>query len=147
MSSVSTETTATHDRQVPANWVLYDGDCRRCTATAHFFRATLRRRGFLTAPLQSLWVPSALGMGPRELLQEMRVFTAHGELHSGAVAVVFLARRIWWAWPLWAAAQMPGAMRVLGAAYRWVAAHRHCSSTSCAVVPSSRANVGHRSER
>ncbi len=125
--------TATHDKQVPANWVLYDASCSRCTACALRFRATLRRRGFLTAPLQSLWVPSALGMGPRELLREMRVFTAHGELYSGADALVYLARRIWWAWPLWAATQLPGAMRVLRAAYRWLATHRHCTPASCSL--------------
>jgi len=130
MTSVYTETTVSLDKQVPAHWVLFDGECSRCTALAHFFRPVLRRRGFLTAPLQSLWVPSALSMGPRELLQEMRVFTAHGELHSGAAAVIFLARRIWWAWPLWALAQIPGAMPVLRAAYRWIAAHRHCRSSA-----------------
>jgi len=143
MISAVTETTATHDRQVPANWVLYDGDCSRCSALAHFFRPALRRRGFLIAPLQSLWVPSALAMGPRELLQEMRVFTAHGELYSGADAVVYLARHIAWAWPLWALAQLPGAMPVLGALYRWVAAHRRCrhARNACStVIPGPRRN-------
>lgn len=132
MVSDSTEMTATHDRQVPANWVLYDGECSRCTGAALFFRDTLRRRGFLIAPLQSLWVPSALGMGPRELLQAMRVFTSTGKLYSGADAVVYLARRIGWAWPLWALAQLPGVMPVLRALYRWAAAHRHCGSGMCA---------------
>lgn len=133
MNSLSTEITATHDRQTPANWVLFDASCSRCTALAQFFRRVLRRRGFLTGPLQSLWVPSALGIGPRELLKEMRVFTAHGELHSGADAVVYLARQIWWAWPLWALARTPGAMPLLRKLYRWVAAHRHCTAATCAV--------------
>ena len=91
----------------------------------------LRRRGFVLAPLQSLWVPAALGLSPRELLKEMRVFTANGDTYGGAHAVVFLARRIWWAWPLWALAQIPGAMRPLGALYRWIAAHRSCGSKTC----------------
>lgn len=100
---------------------------------AMFFRPVLRRRGFLSAPLQSLWVPAATGLLPREVLKEMRVVTAHGEMYGGAAAVVYLARRIWWAWPLWALAQVPGTMRVLRAVYRWVAAHRHCVSATCAV--------------
>ncbi len=133
MISLHTETTATHDKQVPANWVLYDGACSKCTALAQFFRPALRRRGFLMAPLQSLWVPSALGMGPRELLQRMRVFTAHGELYSGADAVLYLARLIWWAWPLWVLAKLPGAKPALNALYGWIAMHRHCASGGCTI--------------
>lgn len=134
MISVSTETTATHDKQVPANWVLYDASCPRCTAWALRFRSTLKHRGFLVAPLQSLWVPSALGIGPRELLREMRVFTARGELYSGADALVYLARCIPWASPLWAAAQLPGMRRLLRAAYRWLAARRHCTTATCTLA-------------
>jgi predicted DCC family thiol-disulfide oxidoreductase YuxK len=138
MNSVHTETTATHDKQALVDWVLYDASCPRCTALARWFRPLLRRRGLLTAPLQSLWVPAATGLLPRAALQEMRVCTAHGELYSGADAVIYLARRIWWAWPVWAAAQWPGAMRVLRAAYRWVAAHRHCRPQTCAIAERSK---------
>lgn len=113
------------------DWVLFDASCPRCTVLARRFRPVLRRRGFLTAPLQSLWVPAATGLLPREALKEMRVFTAHGELYGGADAVVHLARRIWWAWPLWAMAQFPGAMSALRRLYRWVAARRHCSARFC----------------
>lgn len=115
------------------NWVLYDAACRYCTALARWARPLLRRRGFVLAPLQSLWVPAALGILPRELLKELRVFTSDGRLYGGADAVVFLARRIWWAWPLWAVAQIPGALRPLGALYRWIAAHRFCGSAACAL--------------
>lgn len=131
MASLSTEMTATHDRQVPANWVLYDAACTHCSALARRARTMLHRRGFLVAPLQSLWVPSALGMGPREVLKEMRVFTADGEHYGGADAVLYLARRIWWAWPLWALSKAPGMRGMLRSLYRWIAAHRHCSATSC----------------
>lgn len=115
------------------HWVLYDAACPRCTALARWMRPVLRRRGFLLGPLQSLWVPAATGIQPRELLREMRVLTAHGELYGGADAVVYLARRIAWAWPLWAIAQWPPAMRVLRAMYRWVAAHRYCGLRNCPV--------------
>lgn len=133
MGSVHTETTDRHDAQAPAAWVLYDGDCPRCAAAARRFRHVLRRRGFLTAPLQSLWVPAVLNLSSAELLREMRVLTAGGELYGGAEAVIYLAQRIWWGWPLYALARIPGMRRVFHAAYRWFVAHRACTTASCAV--------------
>jgi hypothetical protein len=44
-----------------------------------------------------------------------------------------IARRIWWAWPLWALSRVPGAMPLLTAAYRWIARNRHCLNGGCEV--------------
>jgi hypothetical protein len=52
---------------------------------------------------------------------------------GGAAAVVEIARRIWWAWPLWALSRLPGAMRQLQASYRWIARRRSCANDACAV--------------
>ena len=142
MNSVHTETTERHEAQAPAAWVLYDGDCPRCTATARRFRNVLRLRGFLTAPLQSLWVPAVLNLSSAELLTEMRVLTREGQVYGGADAVIYLAQHIWWARPLYALAQFPAMRRIFHAAYRWIAAHRTCAATTCAVpaqvLPSAR---------
>jgi predicted DCC family thiol-disulfide oxidoreductase YuxK len=63
----------------------------------------------------------------------MRVLLRCGEVYGGADAIVALAKYVWWAWPLVAAAQVPGVRRVLRAAYRQVAARRYCLAGRCAV--------------
>ncbi len=113
--------------------VFFDRDCAVCTSLARRFRHTLARRGFGLAALQDPRAAALLGLPPAELLREMRVATAEGEVLGGAGAIVFLARRIWWAWPLYAAAQLPGASRILDAGYRWFAEHRGCVSHACSV--------------
>jgi hypothetical protein len=45
---------------------------------------------------------------------------------------VQIAKTVWWLWPLFAFAQLPGAMILLRANYRWVAANRYCLSGVCA---------------
>ena len=70
---------------------------------------------------------------PTELLREMRVITTEGKVYGGASAIVYLARKIWWAWPLYAAAQLPFVSHLLDAGYRWFADHRTCSSGKCSV--------------
>ena len=112
-------------------WVLYDGDCPMCVGLARRFEETLKRRGFALAALQTPWVQNQLQSSPGELLTEMRVFTAQGRVLGGADALVHLARTLWWAWPLYALAQLPGMRGVVRAAYRWVAARRHCSNGTC----------------
>jgi len=86
------------------------------------------------AALQDPRVATLLGLPPDQLLREMRVVTANNELYGGVDAIVFLARQIWWAWPVYAAAQLPGMQHILQAVYRWVADHRNCSSGICAVT-------------
>lgn len=66
-------------------------------------------------------------MTKAEALTEMRVLTRNGDTFAGAGAVVFLARQVWWMFPLSWIAKLPGARRVLNALYRWVAAHRSCA--------------------
>lgn len=108
-----------------SNQVLYDGDCALCTAWARRFERTLRRRGFTLRPLQ------AAG-GATVDLTEMRVVTRDGNF-GGADALVQLARRIWWATPLFVAAQFPGAMPLLRRGYRWLAKNRYCLGGKCRV--------------
>jgi len=51
-----------------------------------------------------------------------------GRIFRGADADVHLAGRIWWAWPLYVLAKLPGAMPMMRYGYRWVASHRDCVS-------------------
>lgn len=119
-------------RQASRGWVFFDRDCSICTSLARRFCPTLEKRGFGLAALQDPRVAALLGLPPDQLLREMRVVTAEGKIFGGAEAVVYLSGQIWWAWPVFAAAQLPGVPRILAAGYRWFADHRHCVSGRCA---------------
>lgn len=103
--------------------MLYDGECRLCARSAHRFGTLLRRAGFAPAPLQS-----QRAAGP---LTEMLVITPDGRTFGGADALMQIARRIWWAWPLFLLAQLPGVLPLLRLAYRKLAAKRHCMGGAC----------------
>lgn len=121
------------DNEKTTAWVLFDGDCRLCTATACRFERALAQRSFKLLPLQTPWVRERLGLPQEHLLAEMRVLFADGKFLGGADAVVYLSRRIWWLWPLWAVSRVPGAMPLLHRGYRWFAANRYCISGKCEV--------------
>jgi predicted DCC family thiol-disulfide oxidoreductase YuxK len=112
-------------------WVLYDGECPLCTGAAARFAPLLQRHRFRLAPLQTPWVRSRLDLAPDAPLTEMKLLAADGSAHGGAEALVQIARRIWWAWPLFAFAHLPGAMNLLRALYRRLAAKRHCLDRAC----------------
>ena len=126
MISLISEVTDAKGRSASRGWVFFDADCAFCSAWARHLHATLESRGFGLAALQSPRVRALLNLPDGELLREMRLLTADGSVLGGADALIFLARTIWWAWPVYALAQLPGVRALLAAAYRWLAAHRHC---------------------
>jgi len=134
MISLSSEMTDTKGSHAARGWVFFDRDCTICTSLARRFRRTLETRGFGLAALQDPRVQALLALPPAELLREMRVATCEGQIYSGAQAVTYLARQIWWAWPLYAAAKLPGAGRILDFCYRWIADHRKCLNGSCSMT-------------
>jgi predicted DCC family thiol-disulfide oxidoreductase YuxK len=134
MISLSSEITDTKGRQASRGWVFFDRDCSVCTSLARRFRGPLEKRGFGLAALQDPRVQSLLDLPREELLREMRVASTNGEIYGGAKAIVYLSRQIWWAWPLYAAAKLPGAPHILDACYRWFADHRTCSTGSCSLA-------------
>ena len=117
-------------------WVLYDSDCGICTRLAWRLGSTFERRGYRVVPLQAPWVVERLGMPREKLLEEMRVLTTDGGQLGGADAVVYLARKIWWATPLYAASRLPGVLPLLRRGYRWFAARRHRVSQTCSAPAS-----------
>ena len=110
-------------------WVFYDAECAFCTSLARWLEPTLLRRGFHCVALQEHWVAIVLGLPREELLRELRVRTANGEVLGGADALLHLARHIWWAWPLYALAQIPSPRDLMRAADRLIAARRQCQSS------------------
>ena len=131
MISVYTETTDTTDLRQREAWVLYDGSCPLCIRLAERFRGRLERAGFRLAPLQTPWVRQRLGLPEEQLLSEMRVLTATGEVLGGAEGVVHLIRAIWWLWPLRLASRLPFGMKLLRWVYRQVASRRRCDEGAC----------------
>ena len=125
-------------------WVFYDGDCAFCTSLARWLEPALLRRGFHCAALQEPWVAIVLGLPREELLTELRVRTATGKVFGGADALIQVARHIWWAWPVYALAQIPSPRDLFHAAYRWLAARRHCASFRHRVFPIGCAGGSHK---
>lgn len=101
--------------------VFYESHCRYCSAFARRFTGIFRTRGFEFAPLTG------------NHNDEMRVVATDGRSFGGADAVVFLARYLWWGWPVVLISKLPGAMPLLRRGYRWVAAHRYCGGGACRI--------------
>ena len=114
-------------------WVLYDGECAFCTRWVEFWSGTLRRRNIETARLQEPWVEQRLHLSGEQLLYDIRLSTADGQLISGANVYLYVWRRIWWAWPLYAIFSLPGCNKLIHAGYRWFARNRHCVSEVCRI--------------
>lgn len=115
-------------------WVFYDGECRLCLAWVARLRGILARRRFQIMPLQSPDAARRLNMTGPVLLTEMRLLLPDGRNFGGADAIVEIARHIWWAWPLWAISRFPGFISIMRAAYRVLAANRHCLNGACQVT-------------
>jgi predicted DCC family thiol-disulfide oxidoreductase YuxK len=125
---VNSEITKVSDIQWLQGWVLYDDTCASCRRFAQRLEGVLTRRGFDLAPLQSAWIADCLDEGLD--LTEIRVITTSGESFGGADALIFLARRIWWAWPFCILGHVPGIKPLLRRAYRLYASHQHCQGES-----------------
>ena len=61
----------------------------------------------------------------------MVLVTERGTCHGGAEAILQIARRIWWARPLFALGGIPGARPLLSKVYRAVAKRRTCLVGAC----------------
>lgn len=117
----------------PSGWLFYDGDCRFCRESVRRVERILARRRFHLCTLQSPEAAQRLGLSGSDLLREMQLLLADGRRLGGADAMVEIARHIWWAWPLWLVNMVPGTKTLLRAAYRYIAARRHCSAGKCMI--------------
>jgi|ERR1700691_51755 predicted DCC family thiol-disulfide oxidoreductase YuxK len=115
--------------------VLYDGQCGFCSRWVKRWERTLARRGFQTDSLDAPWVAGKIRVPYEELVTDIRLLTASGQLISGADVYLYVARRIWWAWPFYAIFSLPGFNRLIHAGYRWFARNRYIVSRSCKLQP------------
>ena len=105
-------------------WVLYDAGCPSCRRFARLTEDMFTRRGFDVAPLQSPFVRECLAELVPDPFTALRVITVEGEVFSGADGLIFLAGRIWWAWPLAGLALIPGVRSLLRRVYGYYALRR-----------------------
>jgi predicted DCC family thiol-disulfide oxidoreductase YuxK len=131
--SLISEITDSKGRQASRGWICFDRDCNFCTSLARRFRRTLEKRGFSLAALQDSRVAALLALPPDRFLLDVQVVTAEGFIFGGSDAIVYLAGKIWWAYPLFVAAQVPEFSRMLKTGYRWVARHRQCVSGNTSI--------------
>ncbi|MBJ35470.1 MAG: hypothetical protein CMB62_02510 [Euryarchaeota archaeon] len=106
-------------------WVLYDGMCSFCKSSVSNFERSLEKRNCKIKPLQNKTVMKILGIKDGDDLPEMKIIGDDRKVYGGAKGIVFLARKIWWAWPLWPLAHLPLTMNILDYIYKWVARNRH----------------------
>jgi predicted DCC family thiol-disulfide oxidoreductase YuxK len=116
-------------------WVFYDGSCPLCCSAVARFDKVLTRRGFDIVPLQAPWVTECFDLQPLNPPRQMLVLSADGRLLAGLEGILFLARSVWWAWPLYAVGLMPPVRALLHLGYGWLSAHRMCFGGQCAVNP------------
>ena len=111
-----------------AGWILYDGECSFCFRWVHLWEGAVRKRGFALKDLQSALADGTLQVSQENLLDDIRVLTCDGRIVAGADAYLYVARRIWWAWPFYAVFSLPGFNRILWWGYRTFARNRYCVS-------------------
>jgi predicted DCC family thiol-disulfide oxidoreductase YuxK len=128
MIEVGQESKATSPR---VGWVLYDGGCGFCFRWVHLWEKVIERRGFSLKDLQSAWADGSLKISQEKLLEDILVLTRDGKLESGADAYLFVAQRIWWAWPFYAIFRLPGFNWMLWQGYRWFNRNRYRISRHC----------------
>ena len=112
-------------------WICFDADCRACATLARRFDSLLARGNLHLVPLQAEWIRQRLGISETTLLTELSLITEDGRRVGGARAVLEIARRIWWAWPIFALSRIPRVEQFLDRTYRWIASRRHCLNGAC----------------
>lgn len=118
---------------LPRGQIFYDASCGLCQSSSERFRPMTERRGFSWIPLQEPRARTVLNLEGDEMPGEIKLLTRKGRLLGGVDALLYIARHIWWAWPLWLLGQLPIIRPLMNVWYRWVAKHRHELSTACGI--------------
>jgi predicted DCC family thiol-disulfide oxidoreductase YuxK len=115
--------------------IFYDASCGLCSAGERRLHRIVERRGFDLVPLQDPRAIELLHLAPGEVPPEMKLRTPDGTVLGGADAFVHISRYVWWAWPLYAIARVPGVRPILRALYGRIARNRYRISAACSLRP------------
>lgn len=88
------------------------------------FRTILEKRNCKVKPLQDRTVMKILGMDNSNDVSEIKIIGDDNKVYGGAKGIVFLSKKIWWAWPLWALAHLPLTMNIIDYIYILIANNR-----------------------
>jgi predicted DCC family thiol-disulfide oxidoreductase YuxK len=111
--------------------IFYDVSCGFCSRWVPFWSNTLAARGFQIAPLQSELAKREFMLPEDELISDLRLLTADGTKLEGANVYRRVLRHIWWAWPIYLLAILPGPNLLFDGAYRTFARNRFRVSRAC----------------
>lgn len=128
--------------------VLYDGECGFCSRWVPYWRPTLKRAGFETAPLQSRQFSDGVDLDAPESW-DLTLLLPDGGKRFGADAYRYVMRRVWWAYPLFLLSVLPGLRRVFDWSYLSFARNRYCVSRAFGLEqdPTVEATAGARRRR
>ena len=112
-------------------WILYDAECGVCLRMKKRLEWTFAKRGFCWEPLQAEWVAHTTGLSKTELMREMKILTEDYELIGGVDAWIYLARRVWWMYPLYLLGKFNWTHACMDRFYRTFAANRYCLGGTC----------------
>jgi lipase maturation factor 1 len=112
-------------------WILYDGECGFCSRWIHLWKGVVEKHGFGVKDLQTARAEGSLQIAPEHLLDDILVVTPDRQRKPGADAYLFVARKIWWAWPFSVLFSFPGLNWLLWWTYRWVNRNRYRLFGSC----------------
>lgn len=129
----------TPEERPQADVVIFDGQCRICTAQitnlARFDRGG--RLAYLS--LHDPQVPERYPDLTHEMMMEqMYVIDQQGRRHGGAESIRYLSRRLPLLWPAAPVLNFPGSLPLWNRLYRWIAQRRYrygklddCEGGSC----------------
>ena len=97
-----------------------------CLRLKKHLTGTFEKRGYIWESLQADWVGRATGLTRNELMAEMKVLTAESEIIGGVDAWIYLARTVWWMYPLYVLGKVKWIYPGLDLFYRGLVARRYC---------------------
>lgn len=111
----------------------YDAHCPVCISAMARWREVFSVRGFAWVPLHDLYWRKRLNLREGETPGELALELADGRRLGGAEAATWLARQVWWLWPLGVLAWLPGLRGFTRAGYAWIARNRYCLGDVCSL--------------
>jgi predicted DCC family thiol-disulfide oxidoreductase YuxK len=122
-------------KKQPFGWVLYDGKCGFCSWWIPFWKKTINKTGYDTAPLQEKWVMEKMNLSEELLNKDIVLLFADGKKLIGADAYIFGMKKVWWLSPIGFLLALPGFKQLTWIFYRIFNHNRFLVSKACHLKP------------